>query len=129
MHACFCSSCQAYIDGVAGSRRSCHFLDSCLVFPSIIHETSANLFWELRCFSLQSETRSNIRDDCRMFSPHYFSLAQQEDKRHTESNCTLPSTCYHDCSSHIRYTVNLNLLTPWYKISFPLTMRWLTCSF
>uniref|UniRef100_A0A3B4G8R8 EF-hand calcium binding domain 14 n=1 Tax=Pundamilia nyererei TaxID=303518 RepID=A0A3B4G8R8_9CICH len=28
--------------------------------------------------------------------------------------------------SHMRYIVNLNLLTPWYKIYFPLTMRWLT---
>ncbi len=47
MPGCLHSSFQAYIERVVGFRRSRHCLDPCVGFSFIIHETSANLFWEL----------------------------------------------------------------------------------
>lgn len=51
-------------------KRSCHFLDTSVGFSFIIHETSANLFWELRCFSFLN--KNWVKDNCRIFSPLYY---------------------------------------------------------
>lgn len=59
--------------------KSCHRLDSGIHLSSIIHKTSANLFWELRCnvFFLQTKL-GHISQFCIFLS--LFSLTEQMEK-------------------------------------------------